>query len=135
MQEVQATRTLIDGKAFGDILRDKRQANNLSQENLSYEMNWIWQQKNLPGKISVGWVKRVEEGTVNSINRMRAAVAAQVLGIPVTHLLPKPPVDKTKKSFPISETDIAVTLRGYGLADDQIEELLIVIQDYRKALK
>lgn len=80
MQELQATRTLIARKAFGDILCNKRQANNLSQEDLSYEMNSIWQEENLPGKISVGWVKRV--GAVKFINRMRVSVAAQVLTCP-----------------------------------------------------
>lgn len=119
------TRTVVDSQLFGENLRRIRQLKNMSQEDLAFAMNLLWQQAGEPGKISIGWVKRIEGGTVQSVNRTRILYAAEALNVPVTQLLP---TSQTPESETSTETDIVLTLRRYGLSDDQIEEFLIAIR-------
>ncbi|WP_020375112.1 helix-turn-helix domain-containing protein [Sulfobacillus thermosulfidooxidans] len=133
MPQSRRDRLPIDAKAFGEILRTVRLERGMSQEALAFAMIPLWKKRNRSGTISAGWVKQVEHGLVKSVDRDRVACAAEALGVPVTRLLP-PVAGPTT----VSDTDLALMLRAYGLSDTEVDAFLTAVQNVikgRTALK
>lgn len=120
----------VNGKQFGKVLQRIRQEKNLTQEDLAYAMKIIWEREKYSGRISSGFIKGIENGTVQSVSRLRISVAAEALAVPITRLLsPEVVLDEVP---PTTDADIVLALRGYGLSDPQIEEIL---QQLHRSLK
>ena len=132
---IRVTRLPVAGPEFGDILRAVRTARHMSQEDLAREMTGAWHRHGLPGKISFGWVKRIESHEVKSVDRLRIACAAEVLEVPVTRLLPPVRVQNTETENLETETDIVLALRSYGVEDRDIEDLLDTIKTLPRSEK
>lgn len=122
MQRTRRTRLPVDPEAFGRLLRQVRLERGLSQEALAFAMIPLWKRRHA-GTISSTWVAQAERGLVKSVDRDRIACAAEALGVSVIRLLPQ--TDEP----PATETDVALTLRRYGLSDADVERFLVAIQD------
>lgn len=68
--------------------------------------------------IALEWIRRVEQGRVQSVSSERIALAAVVLGVPVSDLLPGTELP------PASLTDVALVLRAYGVDDNTLRRIL-----------
>ncbi len=120
---VRRERLTIDGPAFGAILRQARLARGWSQETLAFAMIECWRKRNQAGTVSSGWVKQVELGLTQSIDRERVACAAEALGIPVTRFLPTIAGPESGNAV-----DLALLLRAYGLDATGIDQILHTVQ-------
>ncbi len=120
-------RIAIDPQAFGRILREVRIQQGLSQENLALAMTLIERQTNLRGHTSYNWVRLAERGELKSVDSRRILYAAEALHVPVSRLLPPPgPVTATEGSA----ANLVVAFRRYGLAEADIEKLLVIVQQF-----
>lgn len=120
-----------DFAALGAQLRTLRQAAGLSQERLAQRMTELAHDGNPRAKaVSLEWVRRVEHGTVKSVDTERLALAARVLGVAVSELLP--PTTRPDRDATLTTTEIALALRGHGVPEDVVARILHEIEQYQR---
>ena len=121
-------RIAADSQTIGALIHKARQAKKMSQQEMIFEMNVLMRKRFPTGKrrlISLDWLRQIERGDPQTISTERIGYAAEVLGIPVSQLLP------VLKS-PETETDVAdvvLALRGYGVSEQSVEKILQYIQN------
>lgn len=119
-----------DIKTIGTIIREKRLEKGLTQQGLVFEMN-VLMRKQKPKKqrlISLDWLRQIERGDPRTISTERLGYAAEVLGIPVSQLLPVMTSTGTNSDV----TEVILALRGYGVSEQSVEKILQYIQDEKE---
>lgn len=123
-----SSRITIDPKPFAETLQRLRRKKGFSQHGLATEMTIVARDTTGNAKypaIPVEWVRRIEQGHMQTVSSERVALAALALGVTVSDLLP------AADAPPATITDIALALRGYGMPDAAIRRILTYIESQK----
>ncbi len=121
-------RIAADSQTIGALIREARHAKKLSQLEMVFEMN-VLLRKRYPqskrGLISLDWLRQIERGDPQTVSTERIGYAAEVLGIPVSQLLPV--IDPAETETDVG--DVVLALRGYGVSEQSVEKILQYIKE------
>jgi transcriptional regulator with XRE-family HTH domain len=127
-------RNTVDGRVIGVRLARVRKMRQLSQAELAQRATTLWQ-RDFPESppISTVWISRVERGLSERVDLNRLTYVAHAMDVPVADLLPLKEIQPAAKHM-ISEADVAVCLRRYGLSEDGVLAVMDFI-DYWKTTR
>lgn len=127
----------VDGRIVAPRLVRLRKIRKMSQNDLAARANALWLQ-DFPEATPIGvmWISRLERGLSMHVNLQRLTYVAHALDVPVADLLPLRdiPPDRGSGRQVLSEADVAVCLRRYGLSEAAVTTVLDYI-DYLRSAK
>ena len=127
----------VNGRVVAPRLIRLRKIRKMSQNDLAARANALWL-RDFPQQLPIGvmWISRLERGLSTRVNLQRLTYVAHALDVPVADLLPLKDIqpDQGTGRQVLSEADVAVCLRRYGLSEAAVTTVLDYI-DYLRSAK
>ncbi len=125
------TKNYAEGPLIGLRLARFRKLQHLSQSELTTLVNALWK-RDFPNStpISSAWISRVEAGHSDSVDLTRLTYIARAMDLPVSELLPLEQITPVSEKA-LSEADIAISLRRYGLTEEGVKSVMDYVDFWR----